>query len=300
LKGRIIGREGRNIRTLEQATGVDVIIDDTPEAVVISGFDPVRREIARRSLDKLLADGRIHPARIEEVCEKTKEEMVQVLRDHGETAVLETGLMGVDSEIVRLIGRLYYRTSYGQNVLKHSLEAASLMGTMASELGLNVKLAKRIGLLHDLGKAVDHEIEGSHAVIGADLAKKFGESDDVVYAIRAHHNDVEPTSVYDILIQAADTISASRPGVRAEVVGSYVQRLEKLESVAGSFDGIEKVYAIQAGREVRVIVESEKMNDNAAAGLARDISKKIQEELDYPGQIKVTVIREVRSIEYAK
>ncbi|MBU1863576.1 MAG: ribonuclease Y [Candidatus Omnitrophica bacterium] len=300
MKGRIIGREGRNIRALEQATGVDIIIDDTPEAVVISGFDAVRREVARLALEKLIVDGRIHPARIEDVCEKTKKEMEKRLVEQGEAAVLETGLMGIHPEIVKLLGRLHYRTSYGQNVLLHSLEAASIMATMAAELGLNIKVAKRIGLLHDIGKAVDYEIEGSHAVIGADLAKKCGENPGIVYAIRGHHHDVEPQNPYDVLIEAADAVSAARPGVRGETVETYIQRLEKLESIANAFRGINRSYAIQAGRELRVIVEPEKVNDAEAAGLARDISKAIQAELEYPGQIKVTVIREVRSVDYAK
>ena len=300
MKGRIIGREGRNIRALEQATGVDIIIDDTPEAVVISGFDAVRREIARLALEKLIIDGRIHPARIEDVCEKTKKEMEKILKERGEAAVLEMGLMGIHPEIVRLLGRLYYRTSYGQCVLRHSLEAASMMGTMAAELELDIKLAKRIGLLHDIGKAVDHEVEGSHAVIGADLAKKYGENPDVVHAVKAHHRDEEPRTPYAVLIEAADAISAARPGVRGETVETYIQRLEKLENIANSFRGINKSFAIQAGRELRVMVEPERVNDLESAGLARDISKKIQEELEYPGQIKVVVIRETRSIDYAK
>ncbi len=300
MKGRIIGREGRNIRTLEQITGVDLIIDDTPEAVVISCFDSVRREIAKQVLEKLISDGRIHPARIEDVYEKTKKEMEQTLREHGETAVLETGIIGVKPEIIRLLGRLYYRTSYGQNVLQHSIETSFLMGAMAAELGLDIKLAKRIGLLHDIGKAVDHEIEGSHAVIGADICKKYGEPFDVVHAVRAHHHDEEPSTVYAVLIEAADAMSAARPGVRGETVETYVQRLEKLEAIANQFSGIEKSFAIQAGRELRVIVEPDKVDDIASAGMAREISKKIQEELSYPGQIKVIVIREMRSIEYAK
>lgn len=300
MKGRIIGREGRNIRTLEQETGVDIIIDDTPEAVVISGFDPVRREIARMSLEKLIVDGRIHPARIEDVCAKMKKEMEKILKERGEAAVLDTGLMGVHPEIVRLLGRLYYRTSYGQNVLRHSLESASVMGTMAAELGLDIKLAKRIGLLHDIGKAVDHEVEGSHAVIGAELAKKYGENQEVIHSIRAHHHDEDPQTLYAVLIEAADAISAARPGVRGETVETYVQRLEKLEGIANQFSGVQKTFAIQAGRELRVMVEPEKINDIEAVGLARDISHKIQDELDYPGQIKVTVIRETRTIDYAK
>ncbi len=300
MKGRIIGREGRNIRALEQATGVDLIIDDTPEAVVISCFDSVRREVARQVLEKLITDGRIHPARIEDVCTKTEKEMEKTLKEHGEAAVLETGLMGIKPEISRLLGRLYYRTSYGQNVLRHSLETSSLMGAMAAELGLDVKLAKRIGLLHDIGKAVDHEIEGSHAVIGADICKKHGENAEVVHSIRAHHHDEEPSTPFAVLTEAADAISAARPGVRGETVETYVQRLEKLETIANEFKGVDKSFAIQAGRELRVMVEPDKVNDVESVGLSRDISKKIQEELDYPGQIKVIVIRETRSVEYAK
>ncbi|MBN1493495.1 MAG: ribonuclease Y [Candidatus Omnitrophica bacterium] len=300
MKGRIIGREGRNIRVLEMETGCDLIIDDTPEAVIISGFDPIRREVAKMTLEKLIADGRIHPARIEEVCNKMKKEMQSNLKELGEAAVLKTGIIGVHSEIIKLLGRLRYRTSYGQNVLQHSLETALLMGNMAGELEIDVKLAKRIGLLHDIGKAVDHEVEGSHANIGADLAKKYGEHMGVVHAIRAHHRDEEQKTIYAVLVEAADAISASRSGARGETVETYIQRLEKLEEVANSFKGVEKSYVIQAGREIRCVVEPQKLNDLETVTLARDLSKKIESELDYPGQIKVTVIRETRAVEYAK
>ncbi|MEK6732385.1 MAG: ribonuclease Y [Candidatus Omnitrophota bacterium] len=300
MKGRIIGREGRNIRALEMATGVDVIIDDTPEAVILSGFDIVKREIARISLERLLQDGRIHPGRIEEVVNKVKQEMESNIKEEGEKTLFELGLQKVHPEIVRLIGRLKYRTSYGQNALQHMKEVSVIMGVMAGELNLDVTLGKRIGLLHDIGKAVTHEVEGPHAKIGAELAKKYGESPEVVNAIMSHHEEEEPGSIYAVLLQAADAVSATRPGARRETLENYIKRLEKLESIADSFKGVEKAFAIQAGREIRVIVQPDKISDLQAMGLAREITKKIEEGLEYPGQIRVTVIRETRAVEYAK
>lgn len=300
MKGRIIGREGRNIRALEIATGVDVIIDDTPEAVILSGFDMVKREIARISLERLLQDGRIHPGRIEEIVNKVKQEMDTTIKEEGEHTIFELGLQRVHPEIVKLIGRLKYRTSYGQNALQHMKEVAVIMGVMAGELNLDVSMAKRIGLLHDIGKAVTHEVEGPHARIGAELAKKYGESQEIINAILSHHEEEAPASVYAVMLQAADAVSATRPGARRETLENYIKRLEKLESIADSFSGVEKAYAIQAGREIRVIVQPEKISDLQSMGLAREISKKIEEGLEYPGQIKVTVIRETRAIEYAK
>lgn len=300
MKGRIIGREGRNIRAIEASTGIDLIIDDTPEAVILSGYNPIRREVARVSLERLISDGRIHPARIEEIVEKVNSEVENSIREAGEQAAFDVGVHGIHPEIIKLLGKLKYRTSYAQNVLQHSREVAFLCGIMAAELGLNEKHAKRAGLLHDIGKAIDHEMEGPHAIIGADLAKRYGESHVIVHSIAAHHEDVPAEDILAILVQAADALSGARPGARKELLETYVRRLEDLERIASSFSGINKAYAIQAGRELRIIVESDMVSDSEVVLLSRDIAKKIESELSYPGQIKVTVIRETRAVEYAK
>ena len=300
MKGRIIGREGRNIRAIEAATGIDLIVDDTPEAVILSGFNPVRRAVAKISIEKLIEDGRIHPARIEEVVSKVSKEVEASIKEAGEQAAFDVGVHGINHELIKLIGRLKYRSSYAQNVLQHSMEVSFLCGVMAAELGLDVKQAKRAGLLHDIGKAVDHEVEGPHAAIGADLAKKYGESNKVIHAIAAHHEEIQPETVLAVLVQAADTLSGARPGARQEMLESYVKRLEDLEKIALSFNGVNKSYAIQAGREIRIMVEGKTVDDNQLFIVCKDIAKKIEKELTYPGQIKVTVIRETRAVEYAK
>ena len=300
MKGRIIGREGRNIRALEAATGVDIIIDDTPEAVILSCFNPIRREVARISIERLISDGRIHPARIEEIVSKVAEEMEDKIKESGEQAIFDLGVHNVHPELIKILGRLKFRSSYAQNVYQHSVEVAFICGIIASELKMNVKEAKRAGLLHDIGKAVDHEIEGSHAAIGADLAKKYGESDRIVHSIQAHHEDVPTTSILDVIVQAADALSGARPGARREMLETYVKRLEELERIANSFNGVDKSYAIQAGREIRIVVSSDKVNDEQTYVISRDIAKKIETELSYPGQIKIVVIRETRAVEYAK